>query len=77
LVNVSASIALTALWFQHSQMKPRFHHLLFIWCIWELHRHLCGITLLSLRKPKSFYAFCMHPWEFSEAILSKTCDSLA
>jgi hypothetical protein len=28
LVNVCASTAFTALWFQHSQMKPRFHHLL-------------------------------------------------
>jgi hypothetical protein len=27
LVNVCASTALTVLWFQHSQMKPRFHHL--------------------------------------------------
>jgi hypothetical protein len=30
LVNVCASIALTALLFQLSQMKPRFHHLLLI-----------------------------------------------
>jgi hypothetical protein len=28
LVNVCASTALTALWFQHLQMKPKFHHLL-------------------------------------------------
>jgi hypothetical protein len=32
LVNVCASTALTALWFQHSQMEPRFHHLLFSQC---------------------------------------------
>jgi hypothetical protein len=34
-----------SLQFQHSQMKPRFHHLLLLWCDWEIHCHLCGITL--------------------------------
>jgi hypothetical protein len=28
MVNMCASTALTALWFQHSQVKSRFHHLL-------------------------------------------------
>jgi hypothetical protein len=59
---------------QHSLMKHRLHHL--FQCDWEIHRHLCGITLkTSKRKP--FSAFCAHPWAFSEPILSKTCDSLA
>jgi hypothetical protein len=30
LVNVCASTALIALWFQNSQMEPRFHHLLLV-----------------------------------------------
>jgi hypothetical protein len=45
--------ALTALWIQHSQMKPRFHHLLLVWCDWEIYCHLCGIALKN-SKPKSF-----------------------
>jgi hypothetical protein len=32
LVNVCVSTAFTAPWFQHSQMKPRFHHLLLVQC---------------------------------------------
>jgi hypothetical protein len=57
---VYASTALTALWFKHSQMKPRFHHLLLIKLKlrgflvrkriiptydWEIHHHHCVITL--------------------------------
>jgi hypothetical protein len=32
VLNFLGLSALTALWFQHSQMKPRFHHLLLIRC---------------------------------------------
>jgi hypothetical protein len=58
LENMCASTTLTALWFQHLQMKPRFHHLLLVQCDWEIHGHLCGI---ALKKPKpqpfpTFYA---------------------
>jgi hypothetical protein len=67
-----ASTALTALWFQHSQMKPRFHHLLLMWC----DHHLCSITLKKT-KPKPFSAYCAYPRTFLEKILCKTCDSLA
>jgi hypothetical protein len=49
LMNVCASIALTALWFQHSQIKSRFHHHLPIWCDWEILHHLCGITLKNVK----------------------------
>jgi hypothetical protein len=38
------STALTALWFQHSQMKPRFNHLLFVRYDWEIKSHLCGLA---------------------------------
>jgi hypothetical protein len=71
---VYASTAVTALWFQHSQVKPRFHHVLR--CDWEIHRYLCGIALKK-SKPKSFCAFCAHPYVFSEPSLRKTCRSLA
>jgi hypothetical protein len=54
--NVCASTTLTALWFQHSQMKPRFLHPLLIQCDWGIHSHLCGIT----PKLKTFSAFCAH-----------------
>jgi hypothetical protein len=43
LVNVCASTALTALWFQHPQMKPRIHHLLLVRYDWQIHPHLWGI----------------------------------
>jgi hypothetical protein len=72
---VCASTALTALWVQHSQMKPRFHHLLLVRCDWEIHQHLCGIALKE-SKPKPFSVFCEHLWIFSEPILRKTCDNL-
>jgi hypothetical protein len=72
----NASTALTDLWFQHSQMKPRFHHLLLLQCDWEIHRHVCGIVKKK-SKPKLFSAFCAHPWAFSEPFLRKTCNNLA
>jgi hypothetical protein len=58
------STALTALW---------FHHLLLMWCDWEIYHHLSGITLQK-SKPNPFSVFCVHPWAFSEPILCKTCD---
>jgi hypothetical protein len=60
--------------FNIKQIKPRFHHPL--WHDWEIHCHLCGITL-KRSKPKPFSAFCVHPWAFAEPILPKTYDSLA
>jgi hypothetical protein len=65
---------LTALWFQHSQMKPGFHHLL--QCDWEIHCHLSSIVLKG-SQAKPFSAFCAHLWAFLEPILHRTCDSLA
>jgi hypothetical protein len=47
--HVCTSTAFTALWFRHSQMKPRLQHLLLIWCDWEIHCHLCGITLKEFK----------------------------
>jgi hypothetical protein len=69
-----ASTALTTLWFQHSQMKPRLHHLLLVRCDWEINRHLCGIALRKT-KPKPFSAFCAHPWAFWEAISREICGN--
>jgi hypothetical protein len=45
--------------------------------IWlkENHCHLCGIAL-NKSKPKSWSAFYVHLWAFSEHILRKTSDSL-
>jgi hypothetical protein len=74
-VNVCGFTALTALCFQHWQMKCRFHHVLLIWRDWEIHCYLWRITL---NKSKPFSAFCVHQWAFLEPILiKKTCDSLA
>jgi hypothetical protein len=74
--NVCASTALTALWFQHSQMKPRFHHLLIIQWEWEIHSHLRG-TVLKMSKLKPFSAFCVHMQPFLRPMLCRTCHSLA
>jgi hypothetical protein len=60
LLNVCASSALTALWFQHSQMKLRFHHLLLIQCDWEIHHNLCGITLKKSKPSHSLYFVHTH-----------------
>jgi hypothetical protein len=70
LVNVGISTALTAIWFQHLQMKPRFHHLIFVRCGWEIHRHLRGIALQK-SKLKPIYVFCEHLWACSEPIFLK------
>jgi hypothetical protein len=61
LVNVCASTALTALWFQHSQMKPRFHHLLLVRCDWGNNRHLCGITLKKKVKAEAILCVLCAP----------------
>jgi hypothetical protein len=60
LVNVCASTALTALWFQHAQMKHKFHHLLLIWCDFEIHCHLYGIALKSQSRSHSLCFVCTH-----------------
>jgi hypothetical protein len=73
---VCASTASTTLWLHHSQMKPRFHHLLLIRCNWEIHHHLHGISV-KLSNLRQFSAFYVHPWPFLEPILLKTCDSVA
>jgi hypothetical protein len=41
--NVRAFTGLAVLWFQHSQMKPRFHHLLLLQCDWEI----CDVLSLT------------------------------
>jgi hypothetical protein len=73
---MGASIASTALWFHHSQKQFMFHHLLLGRCFWDVHWHLCGITVKN-SKPKPFSASCAHLWAFPEPILRKTCDNLA
>jgi hypothetical protein len=75
MVNVCASTALTALCFQYSLMKSRFHPLLLVRCDSEIYYILYGIAIRK-SKSKPFSAFCEHPWEFLEFILRKTCDSL-
>jgi predicted outer membrane lipoprotein len=54
LVNVCAFTAFTALWFQHSQMKHRFHHLLLVWCDWEIR----GIALKKVKAEAIFWILC-------------------
>jgi hypothetical protein len=76
LVNVYAHTALSALWFQNSRMKQRFHHLLLVQYDWEIHRHHGGVALKILRKPKQFSVFYEHLGAFSEPIWHKTCDRL-
>jgi hypothetical protein len=72
---VCVSSALTALWFQYSKMKPRFHHPLLICCDWELHCHLCGITLKcqswshSLRFVHNHEYLFTHLWTFYTTVL--------
>jgi hypothetical protein len=51
--NVCVCTALAALWFQHSQMKPRFHYLLLVQCNLVIHLHRCGIAL-KMSNPKPF-----------------------
>jgi hypothetical protein len=57
LIGECVSTALTALWLQHSQVKPRFHYLLLIQCDWEICLSVCGI---ALKKLKPFSAFFVH-----------------
>jgi hypothetical protein len=59
LVNVCASTALTALWFQHSQMKPRFHHLSIVKRDRKFHLRFCFIALKK-SKAQPFSVFCTH-----------------
>jgi hypothetical protein len=55
-------------WFQHSQMKPRSHHL--IWSDWEINPHLCGTALKNNQSwRKLFSALHMHLWVFLESIV--------
>jgi hypothetical protein len=56
LVNVYASTALTSLWFQYSQMKPRLQHLLR--CDLEIHRHLCGVALKKVKDEAIICVLC-------------------
>jgi hypothetical protein len=60
LLNMCTSTDLTALWFQHSQMKRRFHHPLFGQCDCGFYGHLCDFALKE-SKLKLFSAFCAHP----------------
>jgi hypothetical protein len=63
LVNMCASTALSGFWFQHSQMKPRFHCLLLIRCDWEIHCHLCDILKKSTKAKAIPCVSCLH-WGF-------------
>ena len=45
-------------WFQHSRMKPRFHHLLLVRSDWEIRRHVCGIALKSQSRSHSVHFVC-------------------
>jgi hypothetical protein len=60
-LDVCASTALTALWFQHSHMKPRFHHLSLIQCDCKIHRHLCGIALKKSIKAEAILCILCAP----------------
>jgi hypothetical protein len=55
LVNVCASTVSTAVWFQHSQMKSKFHFLLLLQCYWEIRRNLCRIALKSKSRSNSLH----------------------
>jgi hypothetical protein len=69
-----ASTALIVLWYQHSQMKFRFHHLLPVWCDREILRHLCGIALKRSTKSEAILcAFCA-PVSIFGTNLAQTCD---
>jgi hypothetical protein len=52
-----ASTALTVLWFQRSQMKATFHHMLLVWCDSEIHHHLCG-TALKVKAEANLCILC-------------------
>jgi hypothetical protein len=58
LVNVCATTALTALWFEYSQIKPRFHHLLLVWCDWEICGQFCGIALKKVKVEDILCVLC-------------------
>jgi hypothetical protein len=68
-MNVCASTTLTALWFQHSQMNPRFLHLYNV--TEKFIAIFVGIALKNLQKPKPYSALYTHPWVFSDPILCK------
>jgi hypothetical protein len=81
LVNVFSSTALTALWFQHSEMKPRFHHLLPVQCDWKVYRHLCGKGLKSQSRSHSFrfmniFEHFLNPSCAKLTIAQPNCDNL-
>jgi hypothetical protein len=56
-----ASTALTALWFQNSQTKLKFHHLLLVRCDWEIHHRLCGIALKSQTRIEAIFCVLCAP----------------
>jgi hypothetical protein len=61
-----ASTAMTALWFQHSEMKPRFHHLLFTQCDGEIHHYFCGITVKMSTKAEAIFCILWTSMSISE-----------
>jgi hypothetical protein len=76
-----ASTALSALSFQHSQMKPRFHRLLLLQRDRENYHHVCGIALKSQSGSHSlrFMRTSEHFWNPScakHAIAWRNCDNL-
>jgi hypothetical protein len=71
--------ALTTLWFQHFQKKPRFYHVSVLRC--DAIEEFIAIFVVSLQKSQSrrkpFSAYFAHLWAFSAPILRETCDILA
>jgi hypothetical protein len=67
LVNVCASTALTAFWFQHSQMKPRFPSPVTV-TMWLRNSSQFLWYRFKKSKPKSFSSFYEHVLAFSEPI---------
>jgi hypothetical protein len=65
----SSFTALTELWFQYSQTKPTFHHLLLIRCDWVIQLYICDIALKK-SNPEAI-RFIL------DARVRKTCDSIA
>lgn len=72
LVNVCAWIALTALWFQHALMKPRFHRLLLIRCDWEIHRHVSGCFCYRSEESQSgnHSLLFVYTWEVTNSLVN-------
>jgi hypothetical protein len=72
LVNGGLSTALSALWFQDSQTKPKFHHMLLLLYDLEINRNFRGTALKSQRRNHSL-SFA----RFLENFRNLSCAKLA